>query len=378
MAACWRDEMTMLSSSGTVWNFAAGPARLPDAVLARAGDALFRRGADGAAAIERPFTGKTVRAVLESARERLIALLGIPANYRVLFLAGGAMHQFSAVPMNLVDADSGLRTAAYADSGYWSRRAMQEAARFAEVSVVARHNEGEAVAAPIVGNWRLPPGCAYCHITANETVDGLAYPAWPDTGEVPLVADATSCFLAAPLDVSRFGLVYASAQKNIGPSGMTVVIVRDDLLQRPARSAPSPVCYRLQAEQDGCLNTPPVMAIEIATLVFQWIAESGGLSAMAEVNRRKADLLYRAIDHSDGFYTAPVIPAYRSITNVRFHLADDSLTERFLIAAEKAGLVNLRGHRHVGGLRASLYNAMPLAGVTALVDFMNEFMRCNG
>ncbi|HJV49881.1 MAG TPA: 3-phosphoserine/phosphohydroxythreonine transaminase [Noviherbaspirillum sp.] len=367
-----------LFSSGTVWNFASGPARLPDAVLARAGDVLFRRGADGAAAIERPFTGAAVRAALESARERLTQLLDIPSNYRVLFLAGGAMHQFSAVPMNLLDPASGLRTAAYADSGYWSRRAMQEAARFAEVSVVARHNGSEALAAPIADNWRLPQGCAYCHITANETVDGLAYPAWPNTGEVPLVADTTSSFLAEPLDVSRFGLVYASAQKNIGPSGMTVVIVREDLLRRPAQSAPSPLCYRLQAEQDGCLNTPPVMAIYLAALVFEWIAESGGLSAMAEANRRKADLLYRAIDSSDGFYTAPIVPAHRSMTNVRFHLADDSMTERFLIDAEKAGLINLRGHRHVGGLRASLYNAMPLAGVTALVDFMAEFKRCKG
>lgn len=368
----------MPSSSGTAWNFAAGPSRLPDAVLARAGDALFRRGADGAAAIERPFTGKAVRAVLASARERLTQLLDIPAGYRVLFLAGGAMHRFSAVPMNLLDPASGLRTAAYADSGYWSRRAMQEAARFAEISVVARHNGSKALAAPNVDNWRLPQGCAYCHITANETVDGLAYPAWPDTGEVPLVADVTSSFLATPLDISRFGLVYASAQKNIGPSGMTVVIVREDLLRRPAQSAPSPLCYRLQAEQDGCLNTPPVMAIHLATLVFQWIAESGGLSAMVEANRHKADLLYQAIDRSGGFYTAPIDLAHRSITNVRFHLVDGSMTERFLIDAEKAGLANLRGHRHVGGLRASLYNAMPLAGVAALVDFMTEFRRCNG
>lgn len=369
--------MTMPSGT-TVWNFAAGPSRLPDAVLARIGEVLFRRGADGAAAIERPFTGNAVRAVLESARERLVKLLDIPANYRVLFLAGGSMHQFSAVPMNLLDPASGLRTAAYADSGYWSRRAMQEAGRFAEVSAVARHAGSKALAAPNVDNWRLPQGCAYCHVTANETVDGLAYPAWPDTGEVPLVADATSCFLATPLDIRRFGLVYASAQKNIGPSGMTVVIVREDLLRRPALAAPSPLCYRLQVEQEGCLNTPPVMAIHLAALVFEWIAESGGLSAMAAANRRKADLLYRVIDGSDGFYTAPITPAHRSMTNVRFHLVNDSLTECFLIDAEKAGLTNLRGHRHVGGVRASLYNAMPLAGVTALVDFMAEFRRCHG
>jgi len=361
------------------WNFAAGPSRLPDAVLARAGDALFSRSADGAAAIERPFTGITFREVLAAARRRLARLLDVPDNYRVLFLAGGAMHQFSALPMNLVDPSSGLRRVAYANSGYWSRRAMREAGRYAEVAVVAESTGGDMpLAAPALGDWRVPPDCAYCHITANETVDGIAYPAWPDTGAVPLVADATSCFLSAPLDVSKFGLIYASAQKNIGPAGLTVVIVRDDLLLRPALAAPSPFCYRLQAAQESCLNTPPTLAIHLAALVFDWIAESGGLPAMAAANRRKADLLYGAIDNSAGFYAAPVAPGHRSTTNVRFHLADDGLTERFLTDAETAGLSNLRGHPHVCGLRASLYNAMPVAGVAALVDFMAGFAQSRG
>lgn len=364
--------------ANAIWNFAAGPARLPDAVLERAGAELFRRGADGAAAIERPFTGPAFRKALDDARERLARLLDLPGNYRVLFLAGGAMHQFSAVPMNLLDAARGLSRVAYADSGYWSRRAMQEAARYAEVVVVARHAGETPHAAPPAGRWPVPPDCAYCHITANETVDGLAYPAWPDSGDVPLVADATSCFLAAPLDVSRFGLIYASAQKNIGPAGMTVVIVREDLLQRPALAAPSPFCYRLQAAQGSCVNTPPMASIQLAGMVFEWIAECGGLAAMAEANRRKADLLYRTIDGSGGFYAAPVAPGHRSTTNVRFHLAEDGLTELFLREAEAAGLTHLRGHRHIGGLRASLYNAMPLAGVAALADFMADFRRCRG
>lgn len=362
----------------TTWNFAAGPARLPDAVLERAGAALFTRGKDGAAAIERPFTGAGFREVLADARQRLAALLGLPDHYRVLFLAGGAMHQFSAVPMNLLDPATGLRRVAYADSGYWSRRAMQEAARYAEVEVIAKHAGSMPLAAPPLDDWRLAPDCAYCHITANETVDGVAYPAWPITGAVPLVADATSCFLTAPLDVSKFGLIYASAQKNIGPSGLTVVIVREDLLLRPARSVPSPWCYRLQAAQDSCLNTPPTLAIHLAALVFDWIAASGGLPAMAAANRRKSEWLYRAIDNSNGFYTAPIAPGHRSSTNIRFHLADERLTERFLGDAEAAGLSHLRGHRHVGGLRASLYNAMPEAGVAALIDFMAEFGRCHG
>jgi phosphoserine aminotransferase len=362
----------------TTWNFAAGPSRLPDAVLARAGEALFSRGADGAAAIERPFTGSALREVLTGARQCLTQLLGVPDNYRVLFLAGGAMHQFAIVPMNLLDPASGLRRVAYADSGYWSRRAMQEASRYAEVAVVARHAGNIALAAPALEDWQVPPDCAYCHITANETVDGVAYPKWPDTGSVPLVADMTSCFLGAPLDVSKFGLIYASAQKNIGPAGLTIVIVRDDLLLRPAAAAPSPLCYRLQAAQESCLNTPPTLAIHLAALVFDWIAESGGLPAMADANRRKAKLLYGAIDRSAGFYVAPVAPAHRSPTNVRFHLADEGLTERFLMDAETAGLTHLRGHRHLGGLRASLYNAMPLAGVAALVDFMAGFARRQG
>lgn len=362
----------------TAWNFAAGPSRLPDAVLARAGDELFCRGADGAAAIERPFSGPAFRKVLDDARVRLAQLLDVPDNYRVLFLAGGAMHQFSAVPMNLLDPTRGLTRVAYADSGYWSRRAMQEASRYAQVAVVARHADEKPLSAPTAGDWHVPPDCAYCHITANETVDGLAYPEWPDTGDAPLVADATSCFLGAPLDVSRFGLIYASAQKNIGPAGMTVVIVREDLLRRPARAAPSPFCYRLQAASEGGVNTPPTLSIQLAGMVFEWIADCGGLTAIAAINRRKSDLLYRAIDSSGGFYTAPVAPGHRSVMNVRFHLADDRLIEHFLRDAEAAGLTHLRGHREVGGLRASLYNAMPLAGVAALADFMAEFQRRRG
>lgn len=371
-------EPNLPTRAGTVWNFAAGPSRLPDAVLARAGNVLFGRGADGASASERPFSDAAFRDVLAGARERLTHLLGVPGNYRVLFLAGGAMHQFSTVPMNLLDPSSGLRRVAYADSGYWSRRAMQEASRYAEVAVVARYPGSAPLSAPVLGDWHIPPDCAYCHITANETVDGIAYPSWPDTGIVPLVADATSCFLSAPLDVSRFGLIYASAQKNIGPAGLTVVIVREDLLLRPAAAAPSPLCYRLQAAQESCLNTPPTLAIHLAALVFDWIAEAGGLPAMAAATSRKAALLYGAIDHSAGFYVAPVAPGHRSMTNVRFHLADERLTEPFLSEAEAEGLTHLRGHRRIGGLRASLYNAMPETGVRALVSFMAEFARQYG
>ncbi|MFC5300872.1 3-phosphoserine/phosphohydroxythreonine transaminase [Azospira restricta] len=359
------------------YSFAAGPARLPDAVLARAGEALFARGGDGAAAIERPFTGDAFRATLAHARERLAALLALPANYRILFMAGGAMQHFSLLPMNLLGAS---RRAAYADSGYWSRRAIDEGWKQAAVSVVATPPAG-APAAPDVSpgsGWDIPADAAYCHLTPNETADGVAWAALPDTGAVPLVADVTSCFLAAPLDVSRFGLLYAGAQKNIGPAGLSVVVVRDDLLERARPELPAPFSYAVQAAQDSCVTTPPTAAIQLAALVFDWIAERGGLPAMAAANAAKAARLYGFIDASGGFYTAPVRRDCRSPVNVRFHLADSVQDAVFAAEAERRGLFHLRGHPRVGGLRASLYNAMPMTGVDALVDFMADFMRRRG
>lgn len=357
------------------YNFAAGPARLPDAVLARAADELFRRGPDGACAIERPFTGEAFRAVLDHARQRLAELLALPANYRILFLAGGAMQQFSLVPMNLLGAS---RVAAYADSGYWSRRAMAEAGKLAQVEVVARHPGELPLAAPAPGRWAMPADCAYCHITPNETVDGIAYPELPETGEVPLVADCTSSFLTAPVDVAKFGVIYASAQKNIGLAGLTVTIVREDLLERCRTELPAPFSYRRQVEEGSCVNTPPMLAIHMAGLVFDWIAGNGGLVAMAAASQRKAARLYAAIDGSAGFYRAPVTPGHRSPINIRFDLAETALTEVFLSEAEAAGLSNLRGHRQLGGIRASLYNAMPEAGAVALAGFMADFARRYG
>jgi phosphoserine aminotransferase len=358
-----------------VWNFSAGPARMPDAVLERAGIALFARDASGASALERPFTGDAFREVLAHAQQRLRQLLDLPEHYRILFLAGGAMHQFSNVPHNLLGRS---RIAAYADSGYWAKRAIGEAQRHAEVAIVARHAGESPLAAPDCTDWQLPAGSAYCHITPNETVEGIAYPELPDCGDVPLVADCTSCFLTAPLDISRFGLIYASAQKNIGPAGLTVLIVREDLLAREASHVAAPFNYRLQAEQQSCVNTPPTLAIHLAAMVFDWLAESGGLPAMALANRQKAERLYAAIDHSGGFYTAPVQVGHRSTSNVRFHLAEEDLTESFIAAAALRGLTHLRGHRHIGGIRASLYNAMPEAGVIALVDFMADFAQRKG
>jgi len=365
------------SGGDTPYSFAAGPARLPDAVLERARDVLFVRGRDGASVWERPFTAEAFRATLAQARERLAGLLALPANYRILFMAGGAMQHFSLLPMNLLAASRRNASAAYADSGYWSRRAIDEGWKQADICVVATPPAG-APAAPEVTDRQIPADAAYCHITPNETADGIAWPALPDAGAVPLVADVTSCFLAAPLDVSRFGVLYAGAQKNIGPAGLSVVIIRDDLLERSPPDLPAPFSYAVQAAQDSCVTTPPTAAIQLAALVFDWIAECGGLPAMAAANAAKAARLYDFIDASGGFYTAPVRGDCRSPVNVRFHLADSVQDALFVAEAERRGLFHLRGHPRVGGLRASLYNAMPMAGVDALVGFMADFMRRRG
>lgn len=354
------------------YNFAAGPAQLPAAVLEQARELWFARADDGSTALERPFTGAAFGAALALARARLAALLAVPDNYHILFLAGGATQQFSMVPLNLLGDATRV---AYADSGHWSQRAMAEAGRYAAVTVAARYHGAQALAAPPLGRWQLPAGCAYCHITPNETADGIAYPALPDCGTVPLVADMTSCLLTAPLEVARYGLVYAAAQKNFGIAGMTVVIVRDDLLRRPATLAPSAYNYRLQAAQGSRVNTPPMLAIELAGMMFDWIAQQGGLAAMQACGQRKAALLYGAIDGSGGFFRAPVAPGHRSPVNVRFELAEPALTARFLAHAAQCGLHNLGGHSQFGGLRASLYNAMPEAGVHALIGCMADFMR---
>lgn len=354
------------------YNFAAGPATMPAAVLARARAELFARGSDGAGLLERPFSHPDTRALLTAARERLASLLGIPDGFHILFLAGGAMHQFAAVPMNLLAPG---QTAAYADSGYWARRAHDEAQRVTHTRDAVR-----LIAANFAETTRsgLPENCSYCHLTLNETADGLAWPFLPDTGEIPLVADASSNFLAAPLDCTRFGVIYASAQKNIGPAGLTVMIIRNDILERESPHVPSIWSYRRQARQEGCVNTPPLPLIRIAALVFDWIADQGGLAALAMTNQRKAGLLYGAIDSSCGFYCCKVAPDWRSSMNVCFSLPDAASTEDFLIAAEAAGLRNLRGHPQIGGVRASLYNAMPETGVRALVEFMAEFRRTRG
>jgi phosphoserine aminotransferase len=361
------------SSSTEPYNFAAGPSALPAEVLARARDELLMR-TDGPTPLEQPFSGPAFRAWRERAHAGLAALIDLPSNYRILFIAGGAMAQFGLLPLNLRGTAKRL---AYVDSGYWASRAIAEGQRYGELVVAARAAPGaDGLSLPAFEQWRIPADAAYCHYTANETADGAAFPP-PDDAlanhGVPLVCDMTSSFLIAPLDVRHYGLIYAGAQKNLGPAGMSVLLVRDDLLGRAAAETPDVFNYTLQADAQSCRNTPPTFAIGLAALMFDWIADRGGLAAMAAANAAKSTRLYDAIAASGGFYRCPVAPAWRSTVNVCFTLADANLTETFLAAAEAAGLLNLRGHPRIGGVRASLYNALPENAALALANFMSEF-----
>ncbi len=358
-----------------VFNFSAGPATLPETVLAQARDELLNWHGRGMSVMEMSHRGKDFVSIAEQAEADLRALLAIPDDYHVLFLQGGATAQFSAVPLNLL---GGRSSADYVNTGAWSKKAIATMAPLGRAHVVASSEETQFTTIPPFERWELDPNAAYLHYTPNETIGGVEFHWVPEAGEVPLVADMSSTLLSRPIDVSKFGVIYAGAQKNIGPAGLTLVIVRADLAERGAHPHTPPVLnYAAQAKAGSMLNTPPTYAWYLAGLVFQWLKDLGGLSVMAEINRRKAERLYAAIDASD-FYHNPVDPACRSWMNVPFTLADPALDATFLAEAEAAGLTNLKGHRSVGGMRASLYNAMPEAGVEALVDFMGEFERRHG
>ncbi|MDH3526692.1 MAG: 3-phosphoserine/phosphohydroxythreonine transaminase [Gammaproteobacteria bacterium] len=358
----------------TIYNFSAGPATLPGAVLSRAREELLDWHGSGMSVMEMSHRGKEFMSIAQQAEADLRELLAISSDYHVLFLQGGATSQFSMVPMNLL---RGRQQADYINTGAWSKKAIAEARRYCSVNVAASSEDSNFTTIPAADSWQLDNTAAYVHYTPNETIGGLEFDWIPDTGEIPLVADMSSTILSRPLDVARFGLIYAGAQKNIGPAGLTVVIVSSDLVGEVLDYTPSMFNYQLHAGNGSMLNTPPTFGWYIAGLVFQWIREQGGLEAMAEVNQRKAGKLYEAIDRSD-FYNSPVDPRYRSWMNVPFTLADASLDAGFLSQAGDAGLLNLKGHRSVGGMRASIYNAMPEAGVSALIDFMAEFERSHG
>ena len=349
-------------------NFSAGPAMLPAEVLARAGDEMLDWQGSGMSVMEMSHRGAEFMGIAAEAERDLRELLSIPASHKVLFLQGGATLQFAQVPMNLL---RGKGKADYVLTGEWSKKALKEAKSYCDAAVAASSEDRKFSYAP--KDWEVRPDAAYVHYCSNETIGGVEFHQTPKVS-IPLVADASSHFLSRPMDVSKFALIYAGAQKNAGPAGLTFVIVREDLIGAAAKGTPSVMDYRLQADADSMLNTPATYALYVAGLVFKWLKQQGGLAAMEKQNIAKARLLYDFID-SSGFFTNPVAKEDRSRMNVPFTLANPGLDEQFLKGATEQGMVQLKGHRSVGGMRASIYNAMPIEGVRALVQYMKDFER---
>ncbi|WP_372527120.1 3-phosphoserine/phosphohydroxythreonine transaminase [Piscinibacter sp.] len=357
-----------------VFNFSAGPAILPETVLRQAADEMLDWHGSGMSVMEMSHRGKEFIAIHAEAERLLRELLNVPTNYKVLFLQGGAIGQNAFVPMNLL---RGHTSADYVNTGDWSKKSIKEAKKYCSVNVAATAEASNFTSVPKQDSWKLDPKAAYVHICSNETIGGVEYHWTPDTGAVPLVADMSSNIMSRPIDVSRYGLIYAGAQKNIGPSGLTVVIVRDDLIGNPLPITPSAFDLKQQADNDSMLNTPPTYAIYIAGLVFNWLKAQGGLAAIETHNRAKAALLYDFLDASK-FYTSPVARDDRSLMNVPFKSPSESLDEAFVKGAQARNMLQLKGHRSVGGMRASIYNAMPIEGVKALVQYMKEFEASHG
>jgi len=357
-----------------VFNFSAGPAVLPEEVLRQAAAEMLDWRGSGMSVMEMSHRGKEFISIAEKAEADLRTLLAIPRNYAVLFLQGGAIGENAIVPMNLVH---GFTSADYVNTGEWSKKSIKEAGKYTRVSIAASAEDRHFTYVPERASWRLDPGAAYVHVCTNETIGGVEYHWTPDTGDVPLVADMSSHILSRVIEVAKFGVIYGGAQKNIGPAGLTLVIVRDDLLDRALAITPSAFHWKEQAASDSMLNTPPTYAIYIAGLVFEWLLANGGIAAIEQRNIAKAALLYDCLDASD-FYASPVRREDRSRMNVPFKLRDPALDDAFLAGAKARGMVQLKGHRSVGGMRASIYNAMPIEGVQALVAYMREFERERG
>ena len=357
-----------------VINFSAGPAALPEDVLAQARDEMLDWHGSGMSVMEMSHRGKEFISIAAQAEADLRELMAIPADYRVLFLQGGAIAENAIIPMNLL---RGKSSADYVNTGEWSKKSIQEAKKYCRVNVSASAEDQNFTYVPAQSTWKLSADAAYVHICTNETIGGVEYHWTPDTGNVPLVADMSSHILSRPVDVARYGLIYGGAQKNVGPAGLTLVIVRDNLMGEALPITPSAFDFKLQAEADSMYNTPPTYAIYIAGLVFAWLKKQGGLAAIEQRNIAKAKLLYDYLDGSR-FYSSPVRPADRSRMNVPFKLRDESLDAAFLKATQAAGMVQLKGHRSVGGMRASIYNAMPIEGVARLLEVMRDFETRNG
>lgn len=357
-----------------VFNFSAGPAALPAAVVKKAADELVDYKGLGYSIMEMSHRSAPYKKVIEEAEQDLRDLMGIPDNYKVLFLQGGASMQFAAIPLNLF---SEKKQADFINTGTWSKKAIKEAARYGNVNVVASSEDKTFCYMPEIDPAKFNPDADYVHITTNNTIYGTMYKTLPDTGNVPLVADMSSNILSERIDVSKFGVIFAGAQKNIGPAGLAIVIVREDLIGRAMDITPTLLDWKTQVDAGSMFNTPPCFAIYMAGLVFKWLKENGGVEAMEKINHEKAAMLYKAIDESAMFHTTVNNPEHRSIMNVPFKTDSEELDAKFIEEATAAGLVQLKGHRSVGGMRASIYNAMPVEGVQALVDFIKEFERNN-
>jgi len=356
------------------FNFSAGPAMLPTAVMERAQQEMLDWNDSGMSVMEMSHRGKEYMSIATKAEKDLREVMRIPDNYKVLFLQGGASAQFAMVPLNLL---GDKQSADYINTGIWSKKAIAEAKRYCTVNVAADTSDDGFTTVPTQAELKLNPDAAYVHYTPNETIGGVEFDYIPDTGDVPLVADMSSTILSRPIDVSRFGVIYAGSQKNIGPAGLAIVIIREDLLGKAAENTPAMFNYKTHADNGSMYNTPATYSWYMAGLVFEWLKEQGGLEAMGEVNKRKADKLYTTIDNS-GFYGNPVAINARSWMNVTFTLANADLDVDFLAGAAEHGLITLKGHRSVGGMRASIYNAMPEEGVDALVAYMQEFENNQG
>jgi phosphoserine aminotransferase len=353
----------------SIFNFSAGPAVLPESVLQQAAAEMLDWHGSGQSVMEMSHRGKEYMAIHAQAEQDFRTLLGVPDDYSVLFLQGGATQQFAMIPINLL---RGKKGADYINTGEWSKKAIKEAGMFCKVNVAASSEDRKFTYMPAQSAWKLDADAAYVHVCGNETIGGVELNWTPETGDVPLVCDVSSHFLSRPMDVKRYGLIYGGAQKNIGPAGLTIVVVRKDLLGHAPAGTPTMLDYKQQADNDSMLNTPPTWAIYIAGLVFRWLLDQGGVAAMEQRNIAKAKVLYDFLEGSS-FFRNPVAREDRSRMNVPFTLARAELDDTFLKGAEERGMLQLKGHRSVGGMRASIYNAMPIEGVQRLVDFMREF-----
>ena len=356
-----------------VFNFSAGPSMLPVPVLEKAASELVCYGDSGMSVMEMSHRSPVYEAIIADAQAKLRTLMNIPDNYKVLFLQGGASTQFASVPLNLLN---GSGKADYIVSGQFSKKAFDEAQKYGDVKAIASSKDKNFTYIPQITREDIRPDADYVHVCFNNTIYGTKFNYIPDTGDIPLVADLSSCIISEPVDVTKFGVIYAGAQKNMAPAGLTVVIVREDLLGKARPETPVMLDWKTMADNDSMYNTPPCYAIYMAKLVYEWILDMGGLDAMKEYNVKKAAILYNYLDNQD-YYIAPVEKDYRSMMNVTFVTGDEALDKKFAKEADAAGIKNIKGHRSVGGMRASIYNAMPIEGVEALVKFMDDFAKNN-